>query len=369
MLDTVVQFVRNALCCCKDLHLFANTKLQDPTHTAEYYNFPPPLDKTTPLELLISTTQLYACASTTLSGYRLIMESGYGKLRRISQLMHIHESQSKHSLADKLVMSSLLEAQAAARKSMFIGFNVISIGISFFWLFANSLHVTETDWIGGVFGLIQALTIMEACLVPLLYYMLQDGYSLLSKANRLQALVGKLQSGSVVESDLTVETYQWIVTNGWTPFWTLDYGPVEPLPDQVTETKSVNEEVQKLSTTLNAITSKKKDMSTVLTNAAARLESEVSMLRMEGYREFLYFLINWIAFYGYLLGIIVYYYDEDEFTPTHVWHLKAGMKNEDADWYGNFAGDLMWTIEPIIILGSPFLLTWLKPTSIKVKKD
>lgn len=373
MIDAVVQFLRNALCCCKDLHLFPNTKLQDPKYTAEYYDFPPPLDKTTPLELLISTTQFYAFVSTSLSGYRLIAESGFGKLRRVNNLIQIQSSQNRYTLADKIVMESLLNQRAAAKRSIFIGINVLAIGISFFWLFANSLHVTETDWIGGVRGLIHALTVMEIGLVPLLYFMIEDGYRQLGKAIRLQTFVTTLQSGKgVSEEALNVETYDWLVMDGWTPFWTHDYGAFEPLPDDSVETKDLKQEVNKLNTTLGAVTTKSKqhEIAPTLQKTASRLEAQISLLRMEGYREFLYFVINWIAFYGYMLGILVYYYDEDEFQPTHVWHLKFGQTNESADWYGNFAGDLMWTIEPIIILLSPVLLTWMsRAKRAKVKSE
>ena len=374
-MDAVVQFLRNAMCCCKDLHLFAGTKLHDPKHTAKYYNFPEPLNQTTPLELLICTTQLYACISTTLSGYRLIMESGYGKLRRVNRLVEIHSRDSRDTLADKIATESLLKERAAARRSIFIGANVISIGISFFWLFANSLHVTDTDWIGGVPGLIHALTVMEIGLIPLLYFMLEDGFGQLANASRLQKLVKMLQSGGVSEDALNVETYQWIVTGGWSPFWIQEYGAFEPLPDEVADTKEMNDQIAKLSTTLGAITTtrvKKEDqsvVSTALQTTATRLEADISMVRMEGYREFLYFILNWIAFYGYMLGIIVYYYEQEEFQPWHIRRMKFGLKNEDADWNGNFAGDLMWTIEPIIILTSPMLLGWLKPKPSKVKMD
>lgn len=371
MMDAVVQFLRNAMCCIKDLHLFPDSKLQDPKHTAQYYQFPPPLDKTTPLELMISTTQLYACISTMLSGYRLIMESGYGKLRRVNNLIALHSKETKHTLADKVVMESLLQEKSAARRSIFIGINVFCIGVSFFWLFANSLHVTETNWIGGVQGLIHALTVMEVGLVPLLFFMMEDGFGQLGKALRLQSLIQTLTSGKgVSEETLNAETYEWLVMDGWSPFWKDEYGAFEPLPKN--EAENLDEETKKLNTTLTALTTKSKqhELATTLNKTASRLEPEIWMLRMEGYREFLYLVINWIAFYGYMLSILVYYYDEEEYQPTHVWSLKMGQKNEDADWYGNFAGDLMWTIEPIIILASPMLLAWMNTSpSTKIKKD
>ena len=379
-MDAVVQLIRNALCCCKDLHLFKGTNLDDPAYTAEFYRFPKPMNQTTPLELLICPTQLFACISTTFSGYLLIVDSGYKKLVRVNRLIEMRANKSSSSsTADRIVNEGLAKARSDALKSIFIGINVISIGISFFWLFCNSLHVTETDWIGGVQGLINALTVMEIGLLPLLYYMLEDGFGLLAKSKRVQALVSVLTSsktGFVPQENLTAETYSWIVTNGWTPFWDKSVDSFEPLPSEMTETKQMNQEVSKLNTTLDAVTGKQKDaadkdkaaMSQTLDKTAARLEGEAAMFRMEGYREFLYFLLNLVAFYGYLLGIIVYYYDKEEFQPYHVGYMKFWMNNDDADWYGNFAGDLMWTIEPIVILTSPSIMNWMKPKIAKTAK-
>jgi hypothetical protein len=57
MLDSIVQLIRNFLCCIKDWHLFSDTWLYDPKVTQQYYDFPEPLNKTTPLEAMISIVQ------------------------------------------------------------------------------------------------------------------------------------------------------------------------------------------------------------------------------------------------------------------------------------------------------------------------
>lgn len=380
-MDAVVQFLRNAMCCCKDLHLFGGTFFHESKHTALLYDFPEPMNKTTPLELLICVTQLYAFVSTTLSGYGLIIKSGYGKLRRVNQLIKLHTKST--TLLDRIVNERLVEEQQAAVRSIFIGINVLCIGVSFFWLFANSLHVTETDWIGGVPGLIHALTVMEVCLLPLLYFMMEDGFGQLAKSKRMKNLVIVLMRGGVVPYEaLNAEVYSWIVAdgypNGWNPFWANDFDALlDPLPDEISENKKLNDEIAKVNTTLEAITGKTKGankeqesaLSLALEKTAAHLEEEIPVLRMEGYREFFYFVLNFIAFYGYLLGIVVFYYDNEDFQPTYVRELKLGMTNADADWHGNFAGDLMWTIEPIVILGSPILMGWMKRKITKVKTD
>ena len=50
------------------------------------------------------------------------------------------------------------------------------------------------------------------------------------------------------------------------------------------------------------------------------------------------------------------------------YYIKLGLKSIDADWGREFVGDIMWTIEPAIVIGTPFLLT-SKEKDGKEKKD
>lgn len=79
------------------------------------------------------------------------------------------------------------------------------------------------------------------------------------------------------------------------------------------------------------------------------------------------FVLNFIAFYGYLLGIIAYYYP-DGVENYYTGLIKLGMTSSDADWYGNFVGDFMWTIEPLIIIASPSILAKFSPKP-KIKAE
>ncbi len=64
--------------------------------------------------------------------------------------------------------------------------------------------------------------------------------------------------------------------------------------------------------------------------------------------ELTYFILNFIAFYGYSLCILAYYFASSD----ALWHkaLKFGMSHDTSDWWGNLAGDVAWTIEPAIAL-------------------
>eukprot|EP00568_Trieres_chinensis_P000216 CAMPEP_0183304218 /NCGR_PEP_ID=MMETSP0160_2-20130417/9382_1 /TAXON_ID=2839 ORGANISM="Odontella Sinensis, Strain Grunow 1884" /NCGR_SAMPLE_ID=MMETSP0160_2 /ASSEMBLY_ACC=CAM_ASM_000250 /LENGTH=379 /DNA_ID=CAMNT_0025467227 /DNA_START=131 /DNA_END=1270 /DNA_ORIENTATION=- len=379
-MDAFVQMVRNALCCVKDLNLFSGTILHDPSHTAEFYKFPEPLDQTTPLEVLIAITQFYAFVSVSQSGFHLITSSGLAKLRRVTRLAEMRPKAQKNSVVDRIVNESLALEGSAAVRSVWVGVNVLAIGIAFFWLFANSLHVTQTDWIGGLPGLIHALTVMEIALVPLLYYMIKDGSDKITKSSRmrkysemLKSCKGKLATAQGGADNLDAETFAWTQNNGWSPFWTESTS----FAVDNSEEKMLTKEVEKLEHIVDALLAdekKSEDKSVKVLQKAAEEASEALEVAAhtqlwDGYLEYVYFVCNLIAFYGYLLGVICYYYDDDLLHGSYTGMLKLGLSNGDADWHGNFAGDFMWTVEPIIILGNPFLIGFLKPKTKKVKSE
>jgi hypothetical protein len=57
-----------------------------------------------------------------------------------------------------------------------------------------------------------------------------------------------------------------------------------------------------------------------------------------------------------MLGVLTNYFDGETYQHNFVQQLKLGYTNMEANWGGNLAGDLMWTIEPIVIFASPFVI-------------
>jgi hypothetical protein len=391
-MDAVVQFLRNLGSCVKDLNLFHSSfpSLYDPSITAHFLTLPEPMDKTTPLEILLSLTQFYAFYSTTKSGWNLITTS-LGKLHRIRRLVDTREKPT--TCQDRLVNESLLKEANMAIRSIFIGILVAPIGICFWWIFINSFHITEVDWFGGVPALIHAIEIMELALIPLLYYMIVDGRMMLHRSRQAQELAKVIQGAGPLElADICVVTYESMT--GWLPFWDGGVGLLEPTPDPMDEQKLMDKEVEKVRKILSTfsppppITDKKdknnkensskgekeeKIRQQALAVVLEKLQGDIPVLRMQGYREFVYFVLNFFAFYGYLMAPLAFYW-EDETQPDHIRSFKFSYDNTDADWYGNFTGDVMWTIEPVIILASPFLISWINkpkkvdPLSLKKKK-
>ena len=258
---------------------------------------------------------------------------------------------------------SLLDESDASTKSCFVGTNVLAVGMSFLWLFANSWHVTSTDWIGGLAGLIHALTIMEIALVVFLFYMAKDAGNLVRTAFKKKQFANEIVSNknrmANVES-ITVEQYSWLV-DGWSPFW--KEGPSASVTP-ATGDKMMTKEEEAVASKLASLSA---NVSEEITDRIL-VQSRLSLL--EGYREYLYLVINFFAFYGYLACILVYYFDDESQQPDYIRAILLWLPNADADWTGNAVGDFAWTVEPLIILGSPMVVKSLSTASKdKEKKD
>lgn len=388
MMDAIVGFIRNGMCCIKDLDLFRETLpfLYDPNVTHKYVGtLPEPLDKTTPLEVFISIAQFYAFSSCIRSGTKMVWTS-LGKLQRIDRLVNARLPAKTD--ADRLMNASLVKEGKYAFRSAFIGLLVALIGVSFFWLSANSWHITDTDWIGGLPALIHALTLAEACLFVLLYYMWKDGGEQVAKAARMQRLAAALQAGTLKPKEVGLPSFE--ALTGWVPFWDAGVSPMQTVPDPKEEEKLMEKEhgvvaqhlKELVGTSSNATPKKKgkdaeseKDKEEEKARKQRQLAKAEELLasshitRWEGYREYLYFVLNSIAFYGYLLCVVAYYFDDEETKHHSVRYVMFHLESHAADWHGNFAGDLMWTIEPMVILSSPAILAMMKPKPKKVKSD
>jgi len=411
-MDTIVQLIRNALCCVKDMEYFSDTILYESkhvqsiwkTHLGQYQQLEDPYDRTTPLEVLIGITQFYACLSCMYGGFQLTWSS-VGKLKRIVQLLenqlvlvNTNKTENKKNdekkdhdqerhfdvTANRLINESLIREAKKSMKNIFIGLCVFPIGVAFFWLFGNSFHFTESGIIGGLSCLIDALTVMEFCLIPLLWYMIVDArtaFDLQHESTKVRAVLEHVventnQKEVFTHSYVNITRYGLMDSSGWKPYWQSGISPLSSIADD--KENSIEKETKKIQDTLRvwfptASSSSKEDdddhdndddsnekehkiRNEALVTSMKQMEQSVLTLGLEGYREYLYFVLNFIAFYGYLMAIICFYYPDDTAQPKWVSHMKFGSKNNDADWTGNFSGDLMWTIEPSIILISPYYI-------------
>lgn len=394
-LTTIISLLRNGLCCVKDLNLFSSTALYDPSYTALLFPLPPPhLSQTTPLEVLIGILQLYAVGSLIRDGIRAI-KRGMKLKRSVKETklaLSSYVLQSKFGAAYRIVRQRLREDDMFARKIVLEGFCGAVIGFSFIWMFANSFHVTPTNILGGYAGLIHALTAAEIALLILLYFMFVDACIKMKKSWRIKRdIIPKLEkSGGKLGSLVTEEffdscTYAWINNNGWDPYWTLSDRQGES-PVTKKDTKLLHQEVQHIQLTIETLLDVAKEsrktelkekhqlLPQVVAVACQRLSREAWILNMSSLIEFLSFVLNTVAFYGYLMAVLCFYFTDADKEPEYWKSMKLNMRNADAEWLGNFAGDLMWTIEPFTLILAPYLLLSMAPPEVileskKVKSD
>jgi len=71
--------------------------------------------------------------------------------------------------------------------------------------------------------------------------------------------------------------------------------------------------------------------------------------------DLILFLLNVIAGVGYLMGIVAFYFPTGS-SEWWVQFLLLYLTPAEADWYGNFAGDFAWTVEPFLIICSSWMV-------------
>jgi len=303
-----------------------------------------------------------------------------GKLQLITRLVNLRsaskeeekkkkdgnkDDEKSSDAARRLVNQSLLDESDQATRSFLVGINVLVLGLAFFWLFANSFHVTDTDWIGGLWGLIYALIVMEVALVVFLYYMVKDAGSSVRKSKRMEEFAKKMESKSKGLSredvgSITVEEYGWLV-DGWSPFWAKGTGDNTTIISA--EGKMLTKEEEAVASRIDALSKK------VGSDVPDKIREGARSALFEGYREYVYLVLNFFAFYGYFACIVTEYYVDEATKPEYVHAILGWMTNADAGWLGNAVGDFAWTVEPVVILSSPMLAGYMSPGEKKKEKS
>jgi len=423
-MDIIVALIRNGACCVKDLRLLPYSVLHDPSYTAKFYRFPGPhLDQTTPLEVIISLAQLYGCISLSLAGLKMLSSKGVFKLLRLNRTADLFQaanrarrekreteekeaSSKKQSsskpdttantcdttdtkadstnadTAEEFIRKSLAQEANAALRGTWEGMALFVTGVGFFWFSAHSLHVTGTGWIGGLPAFIHALLMMQMALVYFLYTMYKDSARNIRRSKQALLVIEELSAiddmnkkykkdknkkeVAVVETRwLTFETYNLLLGDDWNPFWAK--GDVSSV-DRMAEGKMFEKEIELLKSNVKSFTESEVIMDS---KTAARLEKRAETFKWEGYREFGSLIFNCFAFYGYAMALVSYYFDDEETQPGYIKNCKFGYSNMDADWTGNFVGDVMWTVEPIFIVSMPIVMRLMskRETNKKIKSD
>ena len=141
----------------------------------------------------------------------------------------------------------------------------------------------------------------------------------------------------MVTPPMNLVTYEFM--SGWAPFWNVKGGSSKDIAE---ETSRVRRQLEIYRGGKDDGEKEEKIRQETLQEVAAKLTQEAHTAKMEGYREFIFFLLNSVAFYGYLMGIVCFYFEEDfENEPAWLRSFKFGHTHDLADWHGMFRSKLL----------------------------
>jgi hypothetical protein len=386
-LSTWVQLFRNAFCVMKSL-LPASSIFQLPYFTdSSFY----PLTITTTIELLIAPTQFAAVIFNCMSGYGNVNNGKEDLIRVEKWLAAINGvfllKPFKSSSAEFLVIIAGLETdKTALKRRIFIGYLEMIFGVAFLFLVLNSLHIVGPSHPKPV---IDALIWMEVGLVYILVIMWQSFTNKVKDFQRLSKYSAFVKSMKVkTAEDLLLraidsgfdraEIFGGFVAlhPSYAPAWRRHGFSDANTGTKDAVRKALSEEIQTEFRTVTAVFSKFTSIEKSASGSdgehqslSLTLEKEAYEARLQAPLELIFFVLNFTAWYGYLLGILAFYVPEaardaslgiadyamnsiQEFGAPHSWCkvLMFGLSHGDADWWGNLAGDMAWTIEPLLML-------------------
>jgi hypothetical protein len=383
MIAIIVQFIRNFCCVLKSL-LPSNSILQI-RHELNILSF---ASKDgygySILELIIALTQFLAVLFNIYYGIKDLL-NGLKENKKLQKWIIAMDSfalnEDARSSITKLSNNNFVSLQSYVITRQFIdkekkskeyqliaGIWQIIFGVSFMFLCLNTLRMVQPK------PVIDALIAMEIGLAYFLVYMWDSFLEKVKLAGRQYYLSNKVGSTDAITKSSILQTYLqeggYDINNIHKSVLVLDdkYHPEwrnELANESEPSTETLVATFRSVSSLLDDLVEikKKEDEDTkklLLRNA--EITYSFALL------DLVYFLLNFIAGHGYMMGILAFYLPTNNSYLLKLYFL--GFSHSDADWYGNFTGDLAWTIEPVLILLVSAIGHLTKPKEEeKVKKD
>lgn len=375
-LAVYTQFVRNFLCICKSL-----LPTSSPLHQVALATAVHPLNEVTWLELCIGITQFLAVLFCIISSYTNFIVGARDYFRSSKAFVFL-DRLSIHggtvSCAEYTILRhGVLKDQRTGVTKMLVGGGEFVIACSFVFLATNSFHVRGPT---HPLPLYHALIAMEIALVYFLYLMwgnvvnkLRDALKFRELLQSMEKLEGvKVSSRKFIDLscdagflDNLMETYL-LIDNTYAPVYRRSRTIIDGLREDLKTVHNTLDEA--------VLGADKEQKGSAATKALrAELRRRITESYIESFLEFIFLLLNLAAGLGYLMGIMAFFFplaystvnmpDEDTFSHFMARACMLQLPPSIADWYGNFAGDLAWTIEPLLVLCKPAILHYFAPVS------
>lgn len=378
-LSTCAALVRNAGCVAKTL--------LPKTHFLQKVLPLPFLKDVKLVESVIAPAQALGVAYNVYNGYNDIV-NGINDLQQHSNQLAAIDSIAPPAIhtdatsVESILRQGILASKKNAIMKIFIGLCKVVIGCGFVFLVMNTLHINPSNHPTPLF---KAVASIETALFSLLVIMLKGIYDGFVKSKRLNHLASifsvdgnnnhsKMNTRQRLNAAIATGRFG---DNVFDALQTVDSTGAFAMPafKGKGKTSSVVDALQQdLSTLRNLLRIENIAMDSF--HLANTLSKQAYDLFVNTVMDSIYFVLNFIAFYGYLMGVLAFFVP-DASSPTETTGLKSlvhkllfKMPNDQAMDAGFLAGDVAWTIEPALAMVSPYLLKFFaKRREDKLKKN
>jgi hypothetical protein len=360
--STYASLIRNAGCVAKSL-LPKEHILQKVVPLGSF------LKNVKVVEYIIAPAQAAGVAYNVYNGYNDVV-AGFNNYNQLTnQLATIDNTPVVDKSASLLLRQSVVVDQNNARTKLFVGLCKFTIGAGFVFLVLNTLHLNPPS---HPLPLFRALIFIELSLISILCVMLKGIIGSFLKAKNL------FKVSSIFETSLDrLNTQQRIGVASGAGFGLNSFDTLQVVDSSFTpghrlkkfSPESVQQDVAALSTLLSG-----GDERVSVNDLGRDLFKKASLLLHETVLESAYFLLNAVAFYGYLIAVLDFFFPRSKLDLSTAFGavISALMLKLSADTamdVGFFTGDLAWTVEPALALASPFILNYLAQQVDRIQQN
>lgn len=358
-----------------------------------------PFNSLTTIEYAIVSSQLPAVYFFLMGAVRSFIGSRQGTGRYKRLLIELDQFRADYldtqdGVGPEAVIAILRHALqndiAQAGRQFFVGFSQLAISIAFVFFSLNTLHIKFPDHPLVVYN---AVALLLGGLSYLLYTMvlsMNTRVHSVASARRLKRKLRASTNGNSAAEMVALAYKSGYGENMIEAFNALTASPESGSPTVELQYKSEKSDLRQVVATdlesiQSALVALRVDTETCTSDidtprrtrsqaranplpstvSAAVLDSIDARRRSEAISSvvtLVFFLVNFIAGYGYFLGVLAYYLPHEKWSNTLVGAaVKALMLQAPsgvADWWGGLAGDVAWTIEPVLVMLCPHVVKY-----------
>lgn len=385
-----IQLSRNLFCVVRTLA--PKDSLLFHQHLAGYSI---PFNSLTTIEYAIVSSQLPAVYFFLMGAIKSFIGSRQGTDRYKRLLIELDQFRAdyldtREGVGPETVIAILRHALqndiAQASRQFFVGFSQLAISIAFVFFSLNTLHIKFPDHPLTVYNAVALLLTGLSYLLYTMVLSMDTRVKNVAQARRLKRKLRSSTNGNSVSEMVDLAYKSGYGENMMEAFTALTASVDSGSPTVELQYKGDKSDLKQvvasdLDTIQSALVALRDDSADTCaadidtprrtrsqtranpppsTVPAAVLQSIDARRRSEAISSvvtLVFFLVNFIAGYGYLLGVLAFFVPHEKHANSLVGAaVKALMlqaPSSVADWWGGLAGDVAWTIEPVLVMLCP----------------